>query len=112
VTTTTDNWFFSAGWLSAARRVDSPNYNPRPASSPPALIVVHGISLPPGCYGGGEIESFFCNTLNADDHPYFGEIIDLRVSAHFFGLSLWRARAVRGHRQSSLARRGLSMERP
>ena len=83
MTTTTDNWFFSAGWLSAARRVDSPNYNPRPASSPPELIVVHGISLPPGCYGGGEIESFFCNTLNADDHPYFGEIIDLRVSAHF-----------------------------
>jgi AmpD protein len=83
VTTTTDNWTFSAGWLGAARRVASPNFNPRPAGSYPELIVVHGISLPPGCYGGGEVEAFFCNSLRADDHPYFAEIIDLRVSAHF-----------------------------
>jgi AmpD protein len=83
VTTTTDNWTFSAGWLGAARRVASPNFNPRPAGSCPELIVVHGISLPPGCYGGGEVEAFFCNSLRADDHPYFAEIINLRVSAHF-----------------------------
>ena len=83
MTTTSDNWTFSAGWLAAARRVASPNFNPRPAGSSPELIVVHGISLPPGCYGGGEVEAFFCNSLHADDHPYFAEIIDLRVSAHF-----------------------------
>ena len=83
MTTTSDNWTFSAGWLGAARRVASPNFNPRPAGSYPELIVVHGISLPPGCYGGGEVEAFFCNSLRSDDHPYFAEIIDLRVSAHF-----------------------------
>ena len=83
MTTTSDNWTFSAGWLGAARRVASPNFNPRPAGSYPELIVVHGISLPPGCYGGGEVEAFFCNSLWSDDHPYFAEIIDLRVSAHF-----------------------------
>ncbi|MEL0161645.1 MAG: 1,6-anhydro-N-acetylmuramyl-L-alanine amidase AmpD [Halieaceae bacterium] len=83
MTTTTDNWTFSAGWLGAARRVASPNFNPRPAGSYPELIVVHGISLPPGCYGGGEVEAFFCNSLRADDHPYFAEISGLRVSAHF-----------------------------
>jgi len=81
--TTHENWTFSAGWLDAARRVNSPNYNPRPDGSYPELIVVHGISLPPRCYGGAEIEAFFCNTLNANDHPYFAEISDLRVSAHF-----------------------------
>ncbi len=80
---TTDNWTFSAGWLDAARRVESPNYNARPEGIRPKLIVVHGISLPPGCYGGGAIESFFCNTLNAEDHPYFAEISGLKVSAHF-----------------------------
>lgn len=80
---TTDNWTFSAGWLDAARRVESPNYNERPEGIRPKLIVVHGISLPPGCYGGGQIESFFCNTLNAEDHPYFAEISGLQVSAHF-----------------------------
>jgi AmpD protein len=83
VSATTDNWTFSAGWLDAARRVESPNYNARPEGIRPKLIVVHGISLPPGCYGGGEIESFFCNTLNAEDHPYFAEISGLQVSAHF-----------------------------
>jgi AmpD protein len=83
VSATTDNWTFSAGWLDAARRVESPNYNERPEGIRPRLIVVHGISLPPGCYGGGEIESFFCNTLNAEDHPYFAEISGLQVSAHF-----------------------------
>lgn len=81
--TPTDNWTFSSGWLGAARRVNSPNCNSRPAGSHPELIVVHGISLPPGCYGGADIESFFLNALDANDHPYFAEICDLRVSAHF-----------------------------
>lgn len=83
VTISADNWTFAAGWLAAARRVESPNYNARPAGSRPELIVVHGISLPPGCYGGGDIESFFCNSLNTDAHPYFAEISGLKVSAHF-----------------------------
>ena len=83
MTIAADNWTFAAGWLAAARRVESPNYNARPAGSRPELIVVHGISLPPGCYGGGDIESFFCNSLNTDQHPYFAEISGLKVSAHF-----------------------------
>ena len=47
------------------------------------LVVVHGISLPPGNYGGPEIEALFTNTLNPDGHPYFAEIAGLEVSAHF-----------------------------
>jgi AmpD protein len=44
---------------------------------------VHGISLPPGQYGGPEIEALFTNTLDAAAHPYFSEIAHLEVSAHF-----------------------------
>ena len=47
------------------------------------LIVIHGISLPPGKYGGPEIEALFTNSLDPDAHPYFAEISGLEVSAHF-----------------------------
>ena len=47
------------------------------------LIVIHGISLPPGEYGGQEIEALFTNTLDADAHPYFAKSSGLEVSAHF-----------------------------
>lgn len=47
------------------------------------LIVVHCISLPPGQYGGPEIEALFTNTLDCEGHPYFAEIANLEVSAHF-----------------------------
>ncbi len=69
-------------WLTDARRVLSPNYDDRPADCEVSLLVVHGISLPPGEYGGTWIDDFFCNRLDPDAHPYFSEIRDLRVSAH------------------------------
>ena len=59
---------------------DSPNQDARPAGAAPSLIVVHGISLPPGEFGGPEIEALFMNTLDWDAHPYFGEIRGLEVS--------------------------------
>jgi AmpD protein len=43
---------------------------------------VHGISLPPGDYGGPWIDALFTNTLDPAVHPYFREIAALRVSAH------------------------------
>jgi AmpD protein len=46
------------------------------------MIVVHGISLPPGEFGGPEIEALFTNQLDWDAHPYFAEIRGLEVSAH------------------------------
>ena len=70
-------------WLTDARRVLSPNYDDRPEGCEISLIIVHGISLPPGEYGGGWIGHFFTNQLNADAHPYFAEISDVRVSSHF-----------------------------
>ncbi len=46
------------------------------------LIVVHGISLPPGEFGGSGIDELFCNGLDPTEDPYYAKIIDLRVSSH------------------------------
>ena len=37
----------------------------------PELIVLHGISLPPGRFGGDAIDRLFTNTLQPEAHPYF-----------------------------------------
>jgi len=70
------------GLLQGARFVPSPDFDARPDGSTPEVLVVHSISLPPGKYGGGEIEQFFCNCLDKAAHPYFAEICHLHVSAH------------------------------
>ena len=70
------------GWLQQARKVPSPNCEPRPTACDPQLLVIHSISLPPGCYGGDCIERFFTNQLDWDEHPFFEEIRGVEVSAH------------------------------
>jgi AmpD protein len=72
-----------SGYVSQARKVESPNCDDRPAQCSPSLIVVHGISLPPGEFGGPYIDQLFTNSLSADAHPYFAAIADVQVSAHF-----------------------------
>jgi AmpD protein len=69
-------------WLVGARRVLSPNCDDRPAANDICLIVVHGISLPPGEYGGHWIDDLFTNRLDARAHPYFVEIEGMEVSSH------------------------------
>jgi len=71
-----------SGLMQAARQCPSPNQNARPGDCDPSAIIVHGISLPPGEFGGGFIEKLFTNCLDWDAHPYFDEIRDFRVSAH------------------------------
>ena len=66
------------GWWSAARRVESPNHGPRPEGEAVTLAVIHSISLPPGVYGGDDIERLFTNRLAWDAHPYFERIRGLR----------------------------------
>lgn len=72
----------STGWLNAIERVPSPNSDDRPVGCEPSLIVVHGISLPPGEFGGPWIDRLFTNSLPPDEHDYFTEVAHLRVSAH------------------------------
>jgi N-acetyl-anhydromuramoyl-L-alanine amidase len=78
----TPRW--QGGWLSSARHCPSPNYGPRPAGACTDLIVLHSISLPPGLYGGPEVEQLFTNRLDWEAHPYFQQIRGIAVSAHFF----------------------------
>ncbi|MBI3187254.1 MAG: 1,6-anhydro-N-acetylmuramyl-L-alanine amidase AmpD [Gammaproteobacteria bacterium] len=70
------------GLLDQARFIASPNFDERPGTGVPELIVVHNISLPPNQFGGPYIEQLFTNSLNPDEHAYFAEISHLHVSAH------------------------------
>ena len=70
------------GLIAPSRLRLSPNRDERPPGAIPELIILHAISLPPGEFGGAEIEALFMNELNWDAHPYFGEIRGLEVSAH------------------------------
>ena len=72
----------ATGLLAGARQVLSPHFDARPAGVLPELLVVHGISLPPGEFGGPWIDRLFTGTLPADAHPYFRQIAGQRVSAH------------------------------
>jgi len=71
-----------AGVLLAARQVPSPNFDARPPGMHADLIVVHGISLPPGEFGGPWIDRLFMNSLPPGAHPYFEQVAAMRVSAH------------------------------
>lgn len=70
------------GWISGVRHCPSPNHDERPQGSKIDLLVIHNISLPPKQYGGDHIDQLFVNKLDPDEHPYFKEICDLRVSSH------------------------------
>jgi AmpD protein len=72
----------STGLLVGARQVLSPFYDSRPSGVVPDLIVLHGISLPPGEFGGPWVARLFTGNLPADAHPEFRERAGLRVSAH------------------------------
>jgi AmpD protein len=96
----------AAGRVDAARFHASPNCDERPPGVAVTLLVLHNISLPPGEFGGGHVERLFCNTLDCDAHPWFGQLRGLEVSAHLlisrngeltqfvpFGARAWHAGA-------------------
>jgi AmpD protein len=72
----------ATGLLDAARYRPSPNGDDRPFGVAIDLIVIHGISLPPGEFGGPWIDALFANALDPAAHPYFQTLTGLRVSAH------------------------------
>ncbi|MCU7937969.1 MAG: 1,6-anhydro-N-acetylmuramyl-L-alanine amidase AmpD [gamma proteobacterium symbiont of Bathyaustriella thionipta] len=72
----------SDGWFKKSRKIISPNYNERPEDSVIDAIIIHSISLPPGCYQGNDIHHFFSNQLDCDKDPFYDEIRDVMVSAH------------------------------
>lgn len=70
------------GLIEPSRFSKSPNKDARPGGTAIDMIVLHSISLPPGEFGGDEVEALFLNELDWDAHPYFEEIRGLQVSAH------------------------------
>ena len=69
-------------WLSTAQHISSPNFDDRTDSNDISLVVIHCISLPAGEFGNIYINELFCNCLNPNEHLYFKEIYQLKVSAH------------------------------
>lgn len=72
------------GWYRFAHRLPSPNFGARPRQAHIDLLVLHSISLPPGVYGGDQVQALFTNQLDWDAHPYFKSMEGLQVSAHFY----------------------------
>lgn len=70
------------GWLKDCRQIHSPHFDERPDPQDISLLVIHYISLPPEQFGGGYIDDFFQGKLDPNQHPYFEEIHQIRVSAH------------------------------
>lgn len=60
----------------------SPHADARPDPADISLLVIHGISLPPGKFGERFIDDLFLGRLDAGAHPYFREIAGVEVSAH------------------------------
>ena len=75
-TVTTDHW------LRGAVRRPSPNVDDREDPGDISLVVVHGISLPPGQFGTGLAEALLANALDVDEHPALKDLAGVRVSSH------------------------------
>lgn len=65
----------------AAHKITA-NQDPRPFGSDISLIIVHGISLPAGHFGGPYIEQLFTNQLDCSRNADFRDLDGLKVSAH------------------------------
>ena len=74
----------ATGLIRDVTYVASTNQDARPEGASLDLLVVHGISLPPGEFQGDWVERLFLNELPADQHPYFASIAHLKVSAHLY----------------------------
>jgi N-acetyl-anhydromuramoyl-L-alanine amidase len=71
------------GWVDKARHVKSPNFNQRPKHTLVDAIIIHGISLPAGKFGGHFIDDLFTNQLDLTQHSTFIQLKNVKVSSHF-----------------------------
>jgi AmpD protein len=72
------------GLLEPACYRPSPHCDERPQDTLIDMIVIHGISLPPGEFGSSAVSELFCGELDTKSHPSFYDLAALRVSAHLF----------------------------
>lgn len=69
--------------LTTASQYDSPNFSERPTDEI-SLLVIHGISLPVGHFGGHYVRSLFLNQLDCGVHRDFSDLTSIEVSSHLF----------------------------
>ena len=72
------------GLLAGAEYRPSTHYDARPDPEDLSLVVLHGISLPPGKFGGEAVSALFLGQLDPQAHPYYPLLAGVRVSAHLF----------------------------
>lgn len=72
------------GLLEPVKFSPSAHHDARPDGCGIDMIVVHGISLPPGQFGTDDVEQFFCGQLDLAAHPSYISLNGVRVSAHLF----------------------------
>lgn len=77
-----EGWLHGGNELGPVHHCISPNFNRRPHATAIDLLVIHNISLPPGQFGGGNVQALFCNRLDCDADPAFDDLRELKVSAH------------------------------
>ncbi|TJZ71695.1 1,6-anhydro-N-acetylmuramyl-L-alanine amidase AmpD [Chitiniphilus eburneus] len=80
---TTELTLDARGYCPQVRQVVSPNHDARLDGDAVKVVVVHNISLPPGEFGGDDIERLFTNRIDPAARPGYDELARLRVSAHF-----------------------------
>jgi len=74
----------ATGVLVGADYRPSPHQDDRPDPQALSLLVIHGISLPPGQFGGEAVSELFLGNLDSNAHPYYRQLVGVRVSAHLW----------------------------
>ena len=70
------------GWLENINHQKSDFFTPRCQEDNISLLVVHNISLPVGEFGSNHITDLFLGRIDANAHPTFADLAQLKVSAH------------------------------
>jgi len=74
----------ATGYVESVSTYSSPHQDERPIGDEARLVVLHGISLPPGEFGGEDVIDLFMGSLPVARHPYYAGLDGVRVSAHVF----------------------------
>ena len=73
------------GWCDGVEHLASSHFNERPEGVTPTLVILHCISLPPGCFATGDVAELFLGTLDVTKDPRLADLAGLRVSSHLRG---------------------------
>ncbi|RDX36278.1 1,6-anhydro-N-acetylmuramyl-L-alanine amidase AmpD [Kangiella sp. HD9-110m-PIT-SAG07] len=70
------------GFFENARYSECDHFDDRDSERDIDLLVIHNISLPPQQFGGPYIDQLFAGCLDPNEHSFFKEIAEVRVSSH------------------------------